>query len=294
VLTQNISNLFLTNIPLAPFTSIRVGGEAKYFFEPADDVGLSQALLWGRNTGTKTFIMGQGTNLIVGDHGFQGLVIRLGNKFSGIEWKDTKAKVKPGELLQNLIMQSVERGFAGMEYLSGIPGSVGGAVCMNAGAFGQTTSDTVVSVISLSGAEKIMRARENLQFDYRQSVFSHSDEVIIQAEFNFTAGDAGYLPKEAERTFIKRQEKQPYDEPSAGSIFKRPKGNFAGTLIEKSGLKGKQIGGAKVSEKHAGFIVNTGKASAKDIRTLISVIVDEVEKKQGVRLETEVVFIGDF
>lgn len=282
------------NVRLGPYTSMGVGGPARFFTEPASAEDVMAARQWADERELSFYVLGSGTNCIISDKGYDGLIIRLGEKFSGIKWEGHRAIVRAGTVFEELINQSVEKGLGGFEKLAGIPGSAGGAVYMNAGAFEQSTADCAVLVKSIRNGAVIERKKEDLAFEYRKSVYTNSNEIIIEVEFEFSESDPAVLSSVKEEIIQRRHAKQPWDQKCAGSIFRRPPGNYAGTLIEKLGLKGFRVGGAAVSTKHAGFIVNTGGATAEDIHQLIRHIVKTVEAEYGIRLEREVIFLGDF
>ena len=292
---KKIEDKFINSVPLAPLTTMRVGGTAKLYFEPSGVEDIRLALEWSRNNGdVAPFVFGLGSNVLIADTGYNGLVVRLNEKFAGIKWDDNKATVKAGTPLEELVLQACQRGMAGIEKLAGIPGSVGGAIYMNAGAYECCVSDCLMCVESVSDTDLIKRSPEEMNFGYRKSVFTDSGEIIVQAEFEFLSDSPERLLKIRDKIIKERHLKQPWDQPSAGSVFRRPPGYYTGALIEKAGLKGKCIGGAMISEKHAGFIVNTGSATAMDVYNLIQFAVEEVEKSSGVRLKTEIVIVGDF
>lgn len=284
----------LEDIPLAPLTTMHAGGSARYFFKPGSTDSIINAVEWAEKSGIDIFILGNGSNIIVSDNGIDKLVLNIGENFSNIKWEDDKAIVTAGTKLETLIHQSNKKGMANLEYFAGIPGTVGGAVYMNAGAFDHCISEFINSVKSIKNGKIITRDIKNLRFDYRKSNFTNSNEIILEIEFKFKMGDPIQLEKESENILKLRSEKQPANVYCAGSIFKRPEGHFAGALIEQSGLKGKRIGGAEVSIKHAGFIINKGNATALDIHNLVKYIQAAVKEKTNIDLETEVIFIGEF
>ncbi len=293
--SESISNNFSTNIHLATHTSMQVGGKAKFFFEPSNLDEIIKSFEWAKNnTNKKPFILGAGSNLIISDNGYDGLVIKLGKKFSGIEWKTKSAIIKAGTKLNDVVKNTAIRGMAGIEKLAGIPGSIGGAVYMNAGAYGQTISESIVSVTTLSNGIIKKYDKKDMIFDYRKSQFTGTDQIILQVELQFKTSDKKTLQTIINNTIQKRKNNQPLKFHNSGSIFKRPPNNYAGTLIEKAGLKGKKIGGAQISNLHAGFIINEGNATSSDIFKLIKFTQKEVKNKFGIELETEVVLLGDF
>jgi len=285
------------NISLADKTSYKIGGPARIYAEPRTEEEIIELYGYAADHGLPVFILGMGSNLLISDAGIDGLVINLSAHFSGIAWDGRTARVQSGYLLDDLAAAAASRGFAGIAELSGIPGTVGGAVVMNAGAFDVDVAKTLRSV-------HVIRVGTNLTFEdipaselalgYRTSIFKGGTDVILSAVFEFEAADAEQIMSIRSRILTKRQEKQPIDYPNCGSVFKRPPGNYAGTLIESCGLKGFTIGGAMVSEKHANFIINTGGATAEDVRGVIRHVQKTVYEKSGLLLEPEVIFVGAF
>jgi UDP-N-acetylmuramate dehydrogenase len=283
------------NIPLAPLISFKVGGPARYFCEPATAGEFSEALAWAKANGHKVFILGKGTNLVFSDSGYPGLVVYTGRSFHHIDWDGSKVRAQSGALLHTVVTQSVNRGFAGIQNLAGIPGTMGGGVYINAGAFGQELKEVITSVTSTTMEGRLVtRSNAECGFAYRHSNFFDYGEIILETTLELKAGDAEALKAEMRETLRKRKDKQPLHLPNAGSMFKRPPGQFAGVLIEEAGLKGYQRGGARISEKHANFTVNAGGATAQDIFDLTEDVIAQVKARSGTTLEREVIFIGDF
>ncbi len=283
------------NVPLAPLISFKVGGAARYLCEPTSAQDFAEALSWAAREGQQTYILGRGTNLVFSDRGFDGLIVHSGKSFQGIRWDGNRVTAQAGALLHSVVVDSVKRGYSGIQNLAGIPGTLGGGTYINAGAFGQELCQVIVSVKSSTYSGEI-RERSNVEceFSYRHSKFFSLGEVILETTLELIPGETEVLQAEMRETLLKRKSKQPLQLPNAGSMFKRPPGNYAGTLIEEAGLKGMRRGGAQVSELHANFIVNTGDAKAQDIYDLSSEIIALVREKSGVTLEREVIFIGDF
>jgi UDP-N-acetylmuramate dehydrogenase len=240
------------------------------------------------------FILGRGSNLLVSDHGWDGVTLYLGENFSNWTFDHRQAQVLAGSLLMDLIRAAVVKGLSGLELLAGIPGGVGGALRMNAGAFGQDIEQVTVSVSGFRRDGTPFSAdRRQINFDYRRA--PELDRVVItSALFQFTEENAGVLGARMEDILALRAGKQPLNNPSCGSVFKRPAGYYAGALIEETGLKGKRIGGAMISRKHAGFILNVDNAKAVDVYALIQLIEARVLDRFGVQLEREVKLIGEF
>jgi UDP-N-acetylmuramate dehydrogenase len=285
----------LTNIPLAPLTSFKTGGCARYFLEPATVGQIAEGLSWAGQNGRAVFLLGRGTNLVFSDAGFDGLVIHLHKPFSKTVWQGNGVRAQSGLKLHNLVMDSVARGLSGLQCMAGIPGTLGGAAYINAGAFGQELEQTVVEVVSCGyDGQIITRAKEQCRFGYRHSLFCGKEEVILEVALSMTPGNKPALQKEMRGILARRKEKQPLEFPNAGSMFKRPAGGYAGAMIEAARLKGLSVGGASVSEKHANFIINRGNASAQDIYDLSQTVICRVREQSGIMLEREVKFIGEF
>jgi UDP-N-acetylmuramate dehydrogenase len=279
---------------IAPYTTYRIGGPAAIWAAPASEDGIGEVLAIVRETGIPMFILGHGSNLLVSDKGWPGVILYLGANLSGWRFDGTAATVMAGTRLLDLIRDAVDQGFGGMELMAGIPGSVGGALRMNAGAFGQEIEQTTVKVSGFKLDGSPFEAGHNdIDFNYRR-VPQLERVVITSGEFRFKKTAAGILKQRMNDILELRAKKQPLNYPSCGSVFKRPPGYYAGALIEEAGLKGERVGDAMVSPKHAGFILNTGKASAAEVFSLIRRIEDKVWERFGVKLEREVKLIGEF
>ena len=283
-----------TGRPLAPFTSYKIGGPTAVWVAPVSEAGVGRALEIIHEKNAPLFILGRGSNLLVSDHGWDGVTLYLGENFSNSTFDRRQAKVMAGTLLMDLIRAAVKRGLSGLELLAGIPGGVGGALRMNAGAFGQEIEQVTVSVSGFRWDGAPFSAdRCKINFDYRRA--PQLDKVVItSALFQFTEGDAGVSRARMEDILALRAGKQPLNYPSCGSVFKRPAGYYAGALIEETGLKGKRIGGAMISRKHAGFILNVDNAKAVDVYALIQLIEARVLDRFGIQLKREVKLIGEF
>jgi UDP-N-acetylmuramate dehydrogenase len=286
----------LNNVPLNGKTSFRIGGSCRYYCAPLDEEEISGACEWARENNAPVFALGKGSNVLVSVSGWNGLVIDLSDKWTAIRWYGDSAEYRSGALLHTLVKESMERGLSGLEKLAGIPGSVGGAVVMNAGAFGQSVSDCLVSVRFLSLPDMKIKTlkTQDINASYRSTVFKNSNSIILSADFHFKPDTSGQAKKSFVEVLAKRKERHPLDLPNCGSVFKNPPGTTAGKLIEQCGLKGAKRGAAEVSQKHANFIVNHGGATAKDVRGLIVQVQRVVYEKAGVLLEPEVVFVGEF
>ncbi|BAI79969.1 UDP-N-acetylmuramate dehydrogenase [Deferribacter desulfuricans SSM1] len=277
---------------LANYTSYRVGGKAKYFIKVInnDDVGV--AINFAERLSMNYVLLGAGSNVLFMDEGFNGVVIYTGLLNRWMIEKDDYILVGAGVKLSELVEFSVERGVSGFEELAGIPGSVGGAVNMNAGAFNTEIKDVLTECVAYDMPRKkiINLSNADCKFGYRIAE-GLKNRIVLFAKFKKMYGDKKYLKSKVDEILKKRDSKQPLEYPSCGSVFKRPKGDYAGRLIEECGLKGYRIGGAMVSEKHANFIVNLGNAKAKDILDLIEFVQNEVYKKFNILLEPEVKII---
>ena len=241
-------------------------------------------------------VIGNGSNLLVSDKGIRGVVIQLSDTFDEVEYiDDVTVKVMSGMMLSRLGNKLADKGLAGFEFATGIPGSVGGAVRMNAGAYGGEIKDIIVSADVLDRSGRLISlSRDELELGYRTSCIAAMDYIVVSAVFRLQKGDTDTIKALIKELAVKRRAKQPLEYPSAGSTFKRPQGFFAAKLIEDAGLKGVSVGGAMVSEKHSGFVVNTGNATAKDVCMLTDMVKDKVKQQSGVDLELEVIKLGDF
>ncbi|MBE7069049.1 MAG: UDP-N-acetylmuramate dehydrogenase [Ruminococcaceae bacterium] len=295
------------NVILKPYSTFRTGGPARFFAEPSNEKDLSEAFDFARGKGLEVFILGNGSNCLISDKGFDGLVIRIGKLMGDISSEEghdglTYVTAGAGCLLSKFGNYCAEAGFEGAEFACGIPGTVGGAVFMNAGAYGREIKDIAVSVRYFENGEIREIPASECGFAYRTSLFDKKaengeDAVILSLKAALPKGDKEKILSYVEELRQKRTASQPLDVPSAGSTFKRPDGYFAAKLIEDSGLKGFALdnSGAQVSPKHAGFVVNNnGSASAEDILKLIDYISGKVFEDSGVRLEREVRLIGEF
>ena len=278
--------------PMSRHTSFKTGGNADLFLEVNKNSELSSILKKAKELSVPLTVIGKGTNLLVSDNGIEGAVLSLCG-LDGVSIDGEYITAGAGAPLTAVCIAAAKAGLSGLEFAYGIPGTVGGALYMNAGAYGGEMSDVVVSakVITAGGDIKTVSAGE-MGLGYRTSAFKGGGFIITEVTFKLEKGDPDSINAKMQELMARRKEKQPLEYPSAGSTFKRPKGNFAGTLIEKSGLKGVKIGGAAVSEKHAGFVINKGGATTGDILALIEKIKETVLSDSGVLLETEVIFVG--
>ncbi len=275
--------------PLSAYTSFRIGGPAEMMLFPDSVQMLQKIIAFCHSLPVRPFILGKGSNLLIDDAGMPGVTICTERMRGCTRTGETEICCDAGVSLVKLCLFALEHGLAGLEFAYGIPGSVGGAVFMNAGAYGGEIRDVVRSAASVEADGALRnRAAAQLDFGYRHSVFQHSGEVIASAVFQLHPGEPAQIREKMDDILARRKDKQPLQYPSAGSAFKRPDGYFAGALIEQCGLKGFAVGGAQVSEKHAGFIINRGGASAADVLRLIDHIRAVVYKQTGVLLEPEV------
>ena len=279
---------------MSKHTTFRIGGKADLFVS-ADEKSLPQLLKEAADEKIPITIIGNGSNLLVGDGGIRGLVIEIGKGMDKIEISDNIMTVGAGTLLSKAANTAAEHGLSGMEFAAGIPGSVGGAVVMNAGAYGGEMKDIImdVDVITREGEYRRLTLEE-LELSYRHSCIIENEYIVIRARLMLHEKDEAQIRLVMEDLKNRRIEKQPLNFPSAGSTFKRPEGYFAGKLIMDAGLRGYSVGGAQVSEKHCGFVVNKGGATASDVVKLMNDVRDKVMEEFGVELEPEVKMIGEF
>lgn len=283
--------------PLAGHTTFRVGGPADCLLEIRKKEELQKICRYLHLADIPFFVIGNGSNLLVSDKGFRGVIIRVGQGMNEIRVEGNRITAQAGASMAQVARAAMEHGLTGLEFASGIPGTIGGGVVMNAGAYDGEMSQVVRNVEVLgSDGEFWNLDNATMEFGYRKSSIQGHDYIVTEVEFELTEGDSAQIRAVMEGLNAKRREKQPLEYPSAGSTFKRPEGHFAGALIMNAGLKGAQIGGAQVSEKHCGFIINVqpGVTTAEDISRLIHMTQDTVLEKFEVKLEPEVIFVGDF
>ena len=282
--------------PMARHTTFQIGGPADRFLTVENAAQLQGLLSCLRQAGIPYLVLGKGSNLLVSDKGIRGAVLHLGGDFKKVEVLPDGRTLRAGAgaPLASVCALARERALTGLEFAWGIPGSVGGGAYMDAGAYGGEMRDVVSRVLHLGPDGAPGEARgEELCFGYRKSRYTGGEDIITAVEFTLQPGDPAAIAGKMEELMGRRKDKQPYDMPSAGSVFKRPQNGFAAALIEQCGLKGRRVGGAQVSEKHAGFIVNTGGATCQDVLGLIAVIQKTVEEQTGTRLECEVRVTGE-
>ena len=281
------------DVPMKNYTSFKIGGPADLFLMPKNEEQVSGIASFCAENGTPVFVLGKGSNILVSDSGIRGAVIFTGG-LNSVELTDSLSiKAGSGLSLMQLCNFALENSLSGLEFAFGIPGTVGGAAFMNAGAYGGEMKDVLVSCshVDMRGMCGVL-AGEELDLSYRHSAYEDNGFIITSASVRLEKGEKEQIKEKMYGFLARRKEKQPLEFPSAGSTFKRPQGYFAGALIEQCGLKGTSIGGAQVSEKHAGFVINRGGATADDVLRLVELVAQTVEKETGVRLEPEIRFIG--
>ena len=287
----NFKDQVIFDEPMKKHTSFKIGGNADILFLPKNKSDVIKVINFCTENHIKYFVMGNGTNLLVADSGFQGVIIKINKKMNAVKINYEKKEIwaEAGILLNVLAKQALENNFSGMEFASGIPGTLGGAICMNAGAYGREIKDIFVSAeVLYKNKIKIM---DDLKFDYRKSLID-KNYVVLSAKIKLNDGEHNKIKNKMEEYKIKRKNSQPLNFFNAGSTFKRPKNNFAGKLIMDAGLADYKIGGACVSKKHCGFIINLGDATAKNVLDLISYVKQVVYEKFGVQLEEEIKFLS--
>lgn len=285
----------LADESMASHTTFRIGGPADYFVMPEGTEELASVLNLCKEENMPYFILGNGSNLLVGDKGFRGVVIQLYKNFDGIQIEGTTVTAKAGAMLIRVAKEAGKAGLTGLEFASGIPGTIGGAMVMNAGAYGGEMKDVVTAVTVLTKDGKIKTLTgEEMNFRYRGSVVEDEGCIVLEAVMELKEGNLEEIQARIEELSVQRKTKQPIEFPSAGSTFKRPEGYFAGKLIQDSGLRGYRVGGAQVSEKHCGFVINAGGATAADVIKLMQDVSEKVNEQFGVTLEPEVKRIGVF
>ena len=283
------------NESMAAHTTFKTGGPADLMLLPHTEDGLISVLRVLREESVPFSVIGRGSNLLVSDEGLHGAVVKLAERMDGISVRENRVTAQAGASLRPICLEAIRAGLSGLEFAGGIPGSLGGAVAMNAGAYGGEIGDFITSVRVLDRRfETLCLSAAELDFSYRRSAVAEQEYIVLDAEFTLPEGDPQASMDKMNELNARRRDKQPLNYPSAGSTFKRPAGHFAGALIEQCGLKGFSIGGAQVSEKHARFIINMGDAFSRDIYELILHVQDTVLKETGVFLEPEVKMLGEF
>lgn len=282
------------NEPMKNHTYFKIGGNVDLLLIPANVDQLLEAVKLLQKHGEKPIVIGNGTNLLVSDKGIRGVVIKISKKMSNIAVEGDKIVADSGCLLSQIASKALENALEGFEFAGGIPGSLGGAIAMNAGAYDGEMKDVIDSVVCMNKEGELFElSNEKLKFSYRHSAIQAEDLIVLQAKIKLQKGDAAAIKAKIDDFAERRITKQPLNMPSAGSTFKRPIGDYASRLIEANGLKGLRYGDAQVSEKHCGFIVNVGEAKCQDVMRLISVIQKTVKDQSGIELCPEVKIIGE-
>lgn len=277
------------------YTTFRVGGEAACMLLIHREEELAALIPYFNRIEQDYFILGNGSNLLVGDKGYRGIVLKLDGPMEQITVEGTRITAKAGALLSQVAMEAKKHGLTGLEFASGIPGSIGGGVVMNAGAYGGEMKQVVESVTVLNReGETATLDNETMEFGYRSSIIRNRPFIVLEITLRLAEGSRDEIAARMEELAALRRSKQPLEYPSAGSTFKRPEGHYAGKLIMEAGLRGYHIGGAQVSDKHCGFVINRGYATAADIREVIEEVQERVKEKFHVLLEPEIIFLGDF
>lgn len=284
-----------TDEPMKKHTTFRIGGPADYFVTPHSREEIARVLAACRERGIPCYILGNGSNLLVSDKGYRGVILQMFKNFNDIHVEGTCLTARAGALLSKIAKKALEHGLAGVEFAAGIPGTLGGAAVMNAGAYGGEMKDVLEEVTVLTQEGEILTLKkEELELGYRSSIISRKGYIVLEAKLRLQRGSREEIEARMEELKEKRVSKQPLEYPSAGSTFKRPEGYFAGKLIMEAGLRGFSVGDAQVSEKHCGFVINKGEATAEQVRELMREVARRVEENSGVRLEPEVKMLGEY
>jgi len=284
-----------TDVPMQKYTTYKIGGRADFIACPVNEEELSALLKLFSTDNIPWMVIGHGSNILVGDKGIRGVVIHMGENFSFCEWSKQSVKAGAGKMLPELALEAAERSLCGLEFAAGIPGSLGGAVRMNAGAYSKAVGEfvTKIEVMEYNGLSRILDAKE-ISFDYRNSSLFEIDAVVCNVYLTLNHGLREHSMDEIQRLLRLRTLNQPLEFPSCGSVFRNPANDHAGRLIELANIRGLQIGGAAVSKKHGNFIINLGGARAKDVKELIFAVKERVYDYSGIMLETEVRMVGEF
>lgn len=293
---ENNCNFYI-NEPLSKHTTFKIGGNADLFIDVPNKEILKKMIKYSYENQIPKFILGNGSNILAADKGYNGVIFHLCGEFNNITFiNDDTIKCGAGASISKLCTKALEHSLSGLEFAWGIPGTVGGAAFMNAGAYGGEMKDVIISVSHMedNGEEGCFNSQEELNFSYRSSIYSKKDYIITSVNLKLNKDDKKSIKSKMNDYIKRRKSKQPLEYPNAGSVFKRPVNNFAGTLIEQAGLKGLSIGGAQVSSKHAGFIINKCNATSKDVVDLINIIKEKVNNKNNIELECELKFLGNF
>ncbi len=277
---------------LKDYTTFKIGGRCSAIVDAASAEDAAELVKYFRANNIKYTVLGRGSNILASDEGYNGVILHLGGDFSKVDVYGTKLTAQSGASLSAVCVKAQQNGLSGMENLYGIPGSVGGGLFMNAGAYGTEMKDVVVSAeyIDENGVLKVISVDE-MMLSYRRSIFSERNCIVTSVTFALTEGDPNSIKESMNECMRKRTSKQPLEYPSAGSTFKRPEGSYASLLIEKCGLKGQSVGGAQISEKHSGFVINTGNATFADVMELCEKVKNTVMEKTGYSLELEPIIL---
>ncbi len=287
-------NVFVDE-PMDKHTTFRVGGKADYYVVPHTIEEIRKLILIVKQLNVPYYILGNGSNVLVSDKGYRGVIIRIYKNISNIEINNISVKAQAGALLSNIAATVCDAGLKNFEFAAGIPGTIGGATVMNAGAYGGEMENVLTGAMVLDEQGNLLNlSKEELEFGYRTSIIGAKRYTVLETNIQLEQGNSNEIKALMDEYRQRRMDKQPLEYPSAGSTFKRPKGHFAGKLIMDAGLRGYSIGGAQVSDKHCGFIINKGEATAQDIIELIQYVQDRVQEQFQVKLETEVKMLGDF
>ena len=279
--------------PMCKHTTFRIGGAAKYFSMPKNTAEIQTLIAYCKEHKLDYCVLGNGSNVLFTDAGYDGLIIQIGSAMSEIRVDGTSVYAQAGAILARVANLAYEAGLTGMEFAAGIPGSIGGAIVMNAGAYGSEMKNVLVDAVLLTkDGAVIRRTGEELELGYRTSNIPTEGLTVLEAEVRLQPGDKTEILRVMNDLAAKRREKQPLEYPSAGSTFKRPEGYFAGKLIDDAGLRGFQVGGAQVSEKHCGFVINRNQATAADVEELCHQVAEKVKEQSGVDLEMEIKRLG--
>jgi UDP-N-acetylmuramate dehydrogenase len=286
------------NEPMSMHTTFRIGGPARYFAIVNSEEDLIKTIKLVREENQDYFVLGNGSNILVSDKGFDGVVLQLSGEFDTIHLSGNNIIAGSGLLLSQVAKTALDNSLAGLEFASGIPGTIGGAIVMNAGAYGSEMKDVVkaVRILWLEPSEPCVETLtlDDLKLSYRHSILKERKGIVLDVKLTLKPGSKEEIKSIMDDLAAKRREKQPLEYPSAGSTFKRPEGYFAAKLIEDAGLKGYKVGTAMVSDKHAGFVVNTGGAKATEVKQVMDHVVHTVNQSAGITLEPEVILLGEF
>ena len=283
------NDMIFRDEPMKNYTTFRIGGKADLLVKPKTYQQIAEIITLCKKYEVPYYVLGNGSNLLVSDEGYRGVIIHVYNQLADIKVEGNRIIAGAGAILSKVATVAMENSLTGLEFAHGIPGTLGGAVVMNAGAYNGEMKNVLISCEVMDEEGKVITlSKDELQLGYRTSIIQNKNYIVLRATMQLEKGEKENIKAYMKELMLRRKEKQPLDKPSAGSTFKRPEGYFAGKLIMDSGLKGYQIGGAKVSEKHCGFIINTGNATCQDVVDLIRHIQKEVKRQFNVELKTEV------